>query len=101
MPLREWFGNLQLERRGDTLRVHSVYNVYPFGVFWITILLASLVLGLRNGAIDPNSFGDILGTAILGFAGLVMLTIRTIDTRCVRTVEAIQEATGLRRITDA
>jgi hypothetical protein len=81
MPLSKWFGNLQLERRGSTLRMHSIYNVYPFGVFWIAILLASCVLGLFNGAVDPDSFDDILGIAILGFAGLVMLTIRAIDTR--------------------
>lgn len=89
MPLSKWFGNLQLERRENTLRVHSIYNIYPFGVFWVAILLASCILGLYNGAIDPSSFDDILVIAILGFAGLVMLTIRAIETRFDPTNETI------------
>lgn len=79
-PLGKWSEGLQFEERGDTLHMRSVYNAYPFGLIWVAGLVVGLVVNSRNGAVDLSSFGDVVGVAVLGLAGLVLLTIRSIDT---------------------
>jgi hypothetical protein len=79
-PFGKWSEGLQFEERGDTLHMRSVYNAYPFGLVWVAALVAGLVINSRSGAVDLSSFGDVVGVGVLGLAGLVLLTIRSIDT---------------------
>ena len=76
----KWSEGLQFEERGDTLHMRSVYNVYPAGLIWVAVLVVGLVVNTRNGSVDLSSFGDVVCVAVLGLAGLVLLTIRSIDT---------------------
>jgi hypothetical protein len=82
-PFEKWTKGLRFQERGGTLHMRSVYSAYPFGLIWVAGLVAGLVVGIGNGVIDLSwlsNFWNVIGIAALGFAGLVMLTIRSIDT---------------------
>lgn len=76
----KWSKGLQFDERGDTLRMRSVFSAYPFGLIWVVLLIAGLDAGLRKGSLDLSDPRSALCVAALGFAGLVLLTIRSIDT---------------------
>ena len=77
---RKLSGELQFEQRGDTLHMRSVYNAYPFSLIWVAVLVVGLIVNSRSGAVDLSSFGDAFSVVVLGLTGLLLLTIRSIDT---------------------
>jgi hypothetical protein len=79
-PFDKWTKGLQFEERGGTLHMRSVYSAYPYGLIWVAAVVVGFAAGIRKGTVDPSRFPDVLYVAAFGFAGLVALTIRSIDT---------------------